>query len=55
MTTAPVWMTGRICFRYTSSVTAVPECPTSRDLRSLLLNSRREQYQPPLWRIRPEA
>lgn len=34
MTTAPVWITGRICFRHTSSVTAVPECPTSREISS---------------------
>ncbi|MFI6694580.1 hypothetical protein ACIBLA_23025 [Streptomyces sp. NPDC050433] len=26
-----------------------------QDLRDLLLNNRPEQYQPPLWRIRPEA
>ncbi len=34
MTTAPVRFTGRIRFRWASSIAAVPECPTSREISS---------------------
>ncbi|MEV0846397.1 hypothetical protein AB0J21_11065 [Streptomyces sp. NPDC049954] len=34
MATAPAWITGRICFRYTSSVTAALEYPTNLEISS---------------------
>lgn len=34
MPVAPVWITGRIRLRYTSSVTAVREWPTGREISS---------------------